>query len=109
MVMSVTDGSPADDAGLQHGDLITSLDGEALDSAQELIDAIASREPGDTVLLGVLHPADQVGVDMKIQLGEHPDQAGRAYLGVTVRDVLRYQRFQRRPYRLQETPEPPLP
>ncbi|NIV29027.1 MAG: PDZ domain-containing protein, partial [Anaerolineae bacterium] len=28
MVMSVTEGSPADDAGLQHGDLIVSLDGE---------------------------------------------------------------------------------
>ena len=109
MVMSVTDGSPADDAGLQHGDLISSLDGEALDSAQALIDAIASREPGDTVLVGVLHPADRAAQDMQIQLGEHPEQAGKAYLGVTVRNVLRYQRFQGRPYRLEETPEPPLP
>jgi hypothetical protein len=28
---------------------------------------------------------------------------------VTVRDILRYHRFQGRPQRLQETPEPPLP
>jgi S1-C subfamily serine protease len=109
MVMSVTDGSPAADAGLQHGDLISSLDGEALDSARALIDAIASRQPGDTVTLGILHPADQAARDIQIQLGEHPGQEGRAYLGVTVRNVLRYQRFQGRPQRLQETPEPPLP
>ena len=109
MVMSVTEGSPADEAGLQHGDRITSLDGEALDSAQALIDAIGSREPGDTVSLGVLHPAAQAAQDMQIQLGEHPEQEGKAYLGVTVRDILRYHRFQGRPQRLEETPEPPLP
>jgi S1-C subfamily serine protease len=109
MVMSVTEGSPAHDAGLQHGDLISSLDGEALDSAQALTDAIASREPGDTVTLGVFHPADQAARDIQIQLGEHPEQEGKAYLGVTVRNISRYQRFQGRPQRLQETPEPPLP
>ncbi|MGD8902631.1 MAG: PDZ domain-containing protein [Anaerolineae bacterium] len=109
MVMSVTDGSPAADAGLQHGDLISSLDGEALDSARALTEAIASREPGDTVTLGVFHPADQAARDIQVQLGEHPGQDGRAYLGVTVRDIFRYQRFQGRPQRLQETPEPPLP
>ena len=109
MVISVTDGSPAADAGLQHGDLISSLDGEALDSARALIDAIASREPGDTVTLGVFHPADQAARDIQVELGEHPGQEGSAYLGVTVRDILRYQRFQGRPQRLQETPEPPLP
>jgi hypothetical protein len=61
------------------------------------------------VTLGVLHPVDQAAQDIQIQLGEHPEQAGKAYLGVTVRSILRYQRFQGRPQRLEETPEPPLP
>ncbi len=109
MVMSVTEGSPADDAGLRHGDLITSLNGEALDSAQALTDAITSREPGDSVTLGVLHPGEEAAQDVEIELGEHPEQEGMAYLGVTVRNMLRYQRFQGRPLRPLLTPEPPLP
>lgn len=101
-VVSVTEGSPADDAGLQPGDVIVSLDGEALESAQALIDAIGRRSPGDTVTLGVLHAGDQARVELRVQLEEHPDQAGEPYLGVAVSDLLPYHRFQM-------TPQPPVP
>jgi S1-C subfamily serine protease len=109
VVMSVTEGSPAAEAGLQHGDLITTLDGEPLDSAAALIDAIAGRKPGDQVTLGVLHAGDEAEVLLQVRLGEHPDQAGQAYLGVTVRDLGRIYRFQGAPRRFEITPEPPLP
>jgi S1-C subfamily serine protease len=109
MVVSVTEGSPADDAGLQRGDQIASLDGEALDSAQALIDAIGQRSPGDIVTLGVLRSGDQARVELQIQLDEHPDRAGEPYLGVTVSDMMRYHRFQGGSYRFQMTPEPPVP
>jgi S1-C subfamily serine protease len=109
VVVSVTEGSPADDAGLQRGDMITSLDGETIDSAQALIDAIGQRSPGDTVTLGVLRAGDQDRVELRIRLEENPDQAGEPYLGVTVSDMMRYHRFQGGPYRFQMTPEPPVP
>jgi len=109
VVVSVTEGSPADDAGLQRGDLIVSLDGDALDSARALIDAVGRRSPGDAVTLGVLHSGDQTRVELEIQLDEHPDRAGEPYLGVTVSDGMRYHRFQGGPYRFQMTPEPPVP
>lgn len=109
MVVSVTEGSPADDAGLQHGDLITALDGESFESAEALVEAIASREPGDTVTLSVLHVADEAAVDVQVRLAEHPNRAGVAYLGITVRDIVRFRRFQGRPFQPAVTPEPPPP
>ncbi|WP_067975218.1 S1C family serine protease [Nocardiopsis trehalosi] len=38
-------------AGLKEGDLITSIDGEAVDGADALVAAIRSHQPGDTVTL----------------------------------------------------------
>ena len=109
MVMSVTAGSPADIAGVRHGDMITSLDGESFDSAAALVGAIARREPGDTVTLGVLHAGEEAAVDLQVRLDKHPEQAGAAYLGVTVRDIFRVRPFPGRQHWLDVTPEPPLP
>jgi putative serine protease PepD len=109
VVVSVTEGSPAEDAGLQPGDVIASLDGETIDSAQALIDGIGQHSPGDTVTLGVLHVGDQDRVELRIRLEENPDQAGSPYLGVTISDGLRHRGFQGGQYRFQMTPEPPVP
>ena len=87
MVISVTEGGPAADAGLQHGDLIASLDGEPVGNAETFGDAIAARQPGDGIVLGVVRASDEDEVEIKVRLGEHPDEAGRGYLGVTVGDV----------------------
>jgi S1-C subfamily serine protease len=90
IVISVTEGSPAEDAGLQHGDLITSLDGEPLASAEALTDAVAQRQPGDRVTLAVIRAGDEGEVELELRLGEHPEQAGKAYMGVTVGDTMRF-------------------
>lgn len=89
IVISVTERSPAGDAGLQEGDLITSLDGEPFASAEALADAIARRQPGDRVTLGVIRAGDEGEVELQVRLGEHPDQPGNAYLGVTIGDAVR--------------------
>jgi membrane-associated protease RseP (regulator of RpoE activity) len=91
-VISVTERSPAGDAGLQQGDLITSLDGEPFASAEALSDAIARRQPGDRVALGVIRTGDEGEVELQVRLGEHPDQPGKAYLGVTIGDAVRHLR-----------------
>jgi len=46
-VMSVAEGGPADQIGLQVGDIIEELGGKAVDSAQALKDAIAGRKWGE--------------------------------------------------------------
>lgn len=54
LVGSVERGQPADKAGIQHQDVITSVDGRAVNSPDDLVAAISSRRAGDTVKLGVV-------------------------------------------------------
>ena len=49
----MTSGSPADIAGLQQGDVIVSLDGKAITSADQLGTAIQSDKPGQQVTIGL--------------------------------------------------------
>ncbi|HEV3366708.1 MAG TPA: trypsin-like peptidase domain-containing protein, partial [Acidimicrobiales bacterium] len=49
VVLSVQSGSPADVAGLQQGDVITSFDGKAVTSADQLAAAVQSDKPGKSV------------------------------------------------------------
>ena len=50
-VAQVVNGSPADDAGLQAGDVITKVDSTAVSSSAEAVSAIRSRKVGDTVTI----------------------------------------------------------
>lgn len=54
LVGSVERGQPADKAGIQHQDVITSVDGQAVKSPDDLVSAISSRRAGDTVKVGVV-------------------------------------------------------
>jgi putative serine protease PepD len=50
-VAQVVPGSPADDAGLQAGDVITKVDGTAVSSPAEAVTAVRSHKVGDTVTI----------------------------------------------------------
>jgi S1-C subfamily serine protease len=52
VVASVAAGTPATSAGLQVGDVITSVDGKSVSSAQSLATTIAGHHPGDRITLG---------------------------------------------------------
>ncbi|WP_062303746.1 S1C family serine protease [Demequina subtropica] len=47
----VYEGTPAADAGLEAGDVVTAVDGSAVTSGTELSDAIAAHDPGDSISL----------------------------------------------------------
>jgi S1-C subfamily serine protease len=49
LITSVTDGSPADEAGLRPGDVITKMDGEDISTTADLTSAIGSHQIGDQV------------------------------------------------------------
>jgi serine protease Do len=51
---NVISGSPAADAGLKVGDTITSIDGKAISSGDELVNEISNRKPGTKAKLGFL-------------------------------------------------------
>ncbi|MGH9430005.1 MAG: Do family serine endopeptidase [Terriglobia bacterium] len=46
VVESVEPGSPAENAGLQRGDVITSLDGQPISGGDELLNIVSNTEPG---------------------------------------------------------------
>ena len=48
-VVRVVPGSPAEDAGLETGDIITKVDDTEIGNAAELVRTIGSHDPGDTV------------------------------------------------------------
>jgi putative serine protease PepD len=58
----VESGSPADVAGLQEGDVITSLDGKPITSADQLGTDIQNDKPGQTVRIGLYRGQTQMTV-----------------------------------------------
>jgi S1-C subfamily serine protease len=69
-VQQVFSGSPADQAGIQPGDVILQADGKDYTSIKDLHDYIASKKPGDTIRLNVW--SGGVKKFVAIKLGETP-------------------------------------
>jgi hypothetical protein len=84
VVAQVAQGSPAAKAGMQVGDLILTLDGEELTTRESFLEAIRALKPGDSILLTVYRNSENPELELGVVLGEHPDEKGTAYLGVTV-------------------------
>jgi Do/DeqQ family serine protease len=66
VISQVQPGSAAAKAGLQAGDIVVSVDGDAIESAAELRNEIGSRRIGDSVKLTVLRDGSSKAVDVKI-------------------------------------------
>lgn len=83
-ILSVVEGSPADQAGLRGGstatrfeylqaggDLITAFDGKPVDTYEEMLSyLLTTKSPGDTVVLKILR--DGQPMDVTVTLGERP-------------------------------------
>jgi C-terminal processing protease CtpA/Prc len=69
LVTEVYDDTPADDYGIEEGDLIFEVDGDEVEDAGDLVDVIRLREPGDTVVLYIERDGDPMKV--KVELGEN--------------------------------------
>lgn len=94
LVSSVTKGSPADQAGVERGDVIVSLEGVTVTDGNMLRNRVASAKPGSTVTLGLVRDGRDKSV--RVQLQELPEarvaqakggslEAGR--LGLSVRPL----------------------
>lgn len=85
VVMEVVEDSAAANAGLQPGDWITAVDGQALDGAAgQLVEIIAGHEAGAEVSID--YQRDGADLTAMVTLGENPE-TGAAILGI------RYQAF----------------
>jgi putative serine protease PepD len=66
-------GSPADDAGLRAGDVISRIGGKDVSIPDDVTAAVADHKPGDTVRVTVLRDGRRVTVEVK--LGTRPNRA----------------------------------
>jgi putative serine protease PepD len=73
-VAEVVSGSPAAEAGLKQGDVITELEGEEIASTEDLVAAIATHEPGESVTLKV--EMNGKSSTVKVTLGTQPAESG---------------------------------
>ncbi len=60
LVRDVNTGTPADDAGLQAGDIVIAVDGATVEGAAGLIAAIRDLQPGDSVVITVRRGDDVI-------------------------------------------------
>ncbi|GAA1460387.1 trypsin-like peptidase domain-containing protein [Nocardiopsis exhalans] len=69
-IMELTEDGAADEAGLEPGDVVVSVDGENVTSPDQLIAQIRARQPGDDVTLGVLRGGSGSEQEVTVTLGE---------------------------------------
>ena len=73
-VADVTEGGPADEAGIQKGDIIIAIDGTQISSADAAILAVRSHEIGDTVKVTVMRNSEQMEFDVTLDDDEELQQ-----------------------------------
>jgi len=82
LVASVVPGEPADEAGMRSGDVITRVEGEEIDDAQDLLRTIAGKAPGEKVGVTVFRQGKtekfsvELGTRDTQRLAERPGQPG---------------------------------
>ena len=73
LVGSVQRGTPADNAGLRNGDVVTAFNGSPIHGSSDLVAAITSHRPGDRVKLTVRRGSGTT--DITVTLATQPSQA----------------------------------
>jgi 2-alkenal reductase len=70
LVLTVVPGGPADQAGVKEGDVVTAIDGVAIDQQTSFSEALFEHQPGDTVTITVVRDGREL--QLQITLGERP-------------------------------------
>jgi len=76
LVGQVEDNTPGSRAGIEHGDIIETVDGHAVKTTRDLINYVSDRGPNATVSLGILRNGKQI--EKRVKLGERPSDVAPA-------------------------------
>lgn len=94
VITDVTDGSPAEKAGLKQDDVVIGVDGRAINDNNDLSRYIASKSPGQTVQLRIVRGGQERTI--AVTLGTFPEdtqeadnetEEGKPELGMTLRNL----------------------
>ncbi len=85
-VQEVVKNTPADAAGMKQGDIVTKVNNTPVDATHRLGDVLAQLKPGDSITLTLTRAGREMTLTVK--LGQHPDDAKRAYLGIRYADMV---------------------
>lgn len=67
-VTVVEEGTPAEEVGVEVGDLIVAVDGSATDGSASLIAAIRDREPGNAVTVTIVRNDETIELDVELTI-----------------------------------------
>jgi hypothetical protein len=88
VISTVVAGGPADNAGIRPDDVVVSIDGQTVSSADEFVAVIRSHEPQDIIPLVVERDGQEVAVTAGLGSNTNPGEFyGSAFLGVSSADV----------------------
>ncbi|MBB5691656.1 Do family serine endopeptidase [Roseomonas alkaliterrae] len=73
LINAVEPGSPAARAGLRAGDVVTAIDGRAVETPRDLAAGVADVPPGRTATLAILR--DGASTEARVEIGSHPANA----------------------------------
>ncbi len=68
--------SPAEASGLKRGDVVTSVEGQAVETVRDLVKALRDKKPGDEVTLSVIKGGEGEASDVVVTLGTRPEPLG---------------------------------
>jgi C-terminal processing protease CtpA/Prc len=109
-VIEVLPDSPAEKAGLKHGDVITHVNGKLVDDEDELVDDLNKAGAGKQVDLAVVREGKKQEIKAKLDEiparalggGAGPDEAGDEVIGMCQENAERIEHLERRIMRLEK-------
>lgn len=75
LIAEVLDGSPAEAAGLQAGDIVLSYDGDEVELSSDLPPMVGRTPVGESASLTVLRGGDEI--ELKVEIGRLPEDGGQ--------------------------------
>ncbi len=76
-VNSVVAGFPAEQAGLEAGDIITAIDGKPVENSEDIVNILSATEPGQVITV-----TTSSGDEKKLTVTESPNETGKPYVGL---------------------------
>ncbi len=89
LIIEIVEGSAAE-GNFEPGDVVRSIDGVMLASANDLVETLADRAPGDEVVFTVQPFGSTELEDRTVALGPREDDPDRAFLGVGPTDQIEF-------------------